>query len=81
MIGDGRPGIQELSSLVFGLWPLIGLAVFIFLVVGMIRARRKANWKFFTRTRARWKAERNSTRSVRGHPPSGPLPSDPLLDP
>ena len=62
MIGDG---LQELSSLVFGLWPLIGFAVFIFLVVGMIRARRKANWKFFTRTRARWKADRNSTRQSR----------------
>ena len=59
IIGDGSPGIEELTSLIFGLWPLIGFGVIVFLVVGIIRARRKANWKFFTQTRARWKADRN----------------------
>jgi len=68
IIGDGGPRIKELTSLVFGLWPLIGFGVAVFLVVGIIRARRKANWKFFTQTRARWKADRNKDVGDPGQP-------------
>jgi hypothetical protein len=68
IIGDDGPRIKDLASLVFGLWPLIGFGVAVFLVVGIIRARRKANWKFFTHTRARWKADRNRDVGDPGQP-------------
>src|SRR5947209_2298190 len=59
MLKDSYRGIEHIGALIFGLWPLIAFAAIVCVLVGLIRARRNANWKAFNLTRARWKADRD----------------------